>query len=88
VWRGAWREISWESDRSKALAGLAPHLVKFSYTALFSLWNETLRFLSTRRRRDLLSDIRALAPVVAALGGGEAVLETVDAIQDVCRWWP
>jgi len=82
------REIRWEDDRSKVLAGLAPHLAKFPYTALFSLWNETLRILSTRRRRDLLSDIRALAPVVVALGGGEAVRETVDAIQDVCRWWP
>ena len=83
----AW-EIRWEYDRSKALAGLSPHLAKFPYTALFSLWNKTLRILSTRRRRDLLSDIRALAPAVAALGGGEAVRETVDAIQDVCRWWP
>jgi len=82
------REIRDEGTRSRALAGLAPHLAEFPFVTLFSLWGETLRILSTRRRRDLSSDIRALAPVVAALGGGEAVAETVGAIKDVCRWWP
>jgi hypothetical protein len=82
------REIEDEYDRSRALAGLGPYLAEFPRTILFSLWRETLRILSTHRRRDLLGDIRALAPVVAALGGGEAVVEIIGAIQDVFRWWP
>jgi len=34
------------------------------------------------------ADLPALAPVIAALGGVEAVVETFRAIQDVGRWWP
>jgi len=34
------------------------------------------------------ADLPALAPVIAALGGAEAVAETCRAIQDVGRWWP
>ena len=37
---------------------------------------------------DLLADLRALEPVVARLGGEEAIAETFHAIQDVGRWWP
>jgi len=41
-----------------------------------------------RTRRHLLSDLRALEPVIAALGKVEGVIETARAIQDVGRWWP
>ena len=37
---------------------------------------------------ELMADLRALAPVISALGGSEAVGETFRAIQDVGRWWP
>jgi hypothetical protein len=33
-------------------------------------------------------DLIALVPVLAALGGAEAVAEAFRAIQDVGRWWP
>jgi len=33
-------------------------------------------------------DLIALVPVLTALGGAEAVAETIRAIQDVGRWWP
>jgi hypothetical protein len=55
---------------------------------LYSLWTETLPLLARRTRNDLLADLRALEPVVARLGGPEAVAETFRAIQDVGRWWP
>ena len=39
-------------------------------------------------RKELLANLCALAPVIAALGGPEALAETFRAIQDVGRWWP
>jgi hypothetical protein len=41
-----------------------------------------------RSRSELLADLAALAPVIAALGGPEAIAETCRAIEDVGRWWP
>jgi len=82
------RAIGDEEARSNALARLAPRLRELPPEILYRLWEETLRVLVTRTRRDLLSDLEALAPVLMALGGGEAVAETITAIQDMGRWWP
>ncbi len=82
------REIEREDRRAEALAGLAPHLARLPREQLSPLWRETLHILAARTRQDLLADLRALGPVVAALGGAEAVAGTFRAIQDVGRWWP
>ena len=47
-----------------------------------------LHFLANRSRRDILSDLQVLSPVIADLGGENAVTEIFRAIQDVGRWWP
>lgn len=44
--------------------------------------------LARRTRADLLSDLQALVPVIATLGGETAVVETFNAVADVGRWWP
>jgi hypothetical protein len=88
------REIGDEHDRAAALAELARRLAALPRSVVASLWVEAqdgatlLRFSARRSRPDLLSDIRALAPLIAALGGDEAIAETFHAIQDVGRWWP
>ncbi len=85
------REIEGKFARARALAGLAPHWAAWARQdrrAAYSPWPETLRALAARPRRDLLGDLRALGPALAALGGDEAVRETVRAIHDVGRWWP
>jgi hypothetical protein len=82
------RGIGEEWCRPETLADLAPYLAELAPTTLCSLWCETLPVLSTRTRTDLLADLCALAPVVAALGGAQAMAETFRAIQDVGRWWP
>jgi hypothetical protein len=87
-------EADWDHARARALSDLASSLAALPLTSLAHLWLEDqkggnlLHALARRPRRDLLSDIRTLAPVIAALGGPEAVAETVRAIQDVGRWWP
>ncbi len=74
-------------DRARALAALAPRLAEMPRERLYPLWRETLPLLAARTRKDLLADLRALAPVVQALGGAEAVAETFRATQDVGQWW-
>jgi len=82
------REIRDQPQRAKALAALASHLAKLPRPVLYSLWDETLPILARRTRRDLLTDLGALAPVIVALGGAKALAETARAIQDAARWWP
>ena len=67
---------------------LAPYLTELSHDELYSLWREILPILAAHTRSDLLSDLHTLTPVIATLGGAEAVEETFHAIQDVSRWWP
>jgi len=85
------REIQYEKHRADALAALAPHLTRWAERdrqAAYTAWKETLPALARRTRQGVLSDIRALTPFIAALGGAEAVAETVRAVRDVGRWWP
>lgn len=74
--------------RVKALAELTAHLTELPLTTVVPLWHGMLHLLAGRTRRNLLSDIRTVEPIIAALGGEEAVAETFRAIQDVGRWWP
>ncbi len=81
-------EIGDEGSRARVLAELAEHMLELSRQHLYLLWQEALRVLAARTRHDLLADLRALAPVIAVLGGQKAVDETFHAIQDMGRWWP
>jgi len=44
--------------------------------------------LSRRTCTDLLGDLAALGVLIARLGGAAAITETMQAIEDVGRWWP
>ena len=72
--------------RARALSGLIPLLVTLSSHTLFQLWRTTLRLAARRTRAKLLSDIRSLAPVIAALGGQEIMPEVFHSIQEVGTW--
>jgi tetratricopeptide (TPR) repeat protein len=76
------------SRRFEALAELSPRLVDLDIDDFSPAWNETLRILASRTRRDLLMDILALVQVIDRVGGPESVADTFQAIQDVERWWP
>lgn len=45
-----------------------------------------LHVLAAHTRQDSLAETRALEPVIAALGGTQAMAETARATQDVERW--
>jgi hypothetical protein len=82
------RGIEDEGVRAWALAVLAPCLAALPRSQVLPLWEETLCLSTTRSRRDVLADLGALAPVIASLGGSEAIEAACRAIEDVGRWWP
>jgi hypothetical protein len=47
-----------------------------------------LHALACCRRDALLCELAALAPLIAHLGGTQAVGETLLAVRDVAQWWP
>ncbi|MEH1902218.1 MAG: NB-ARC domain-containing protein [Nostoc sp.] len=81
------RAIQSENSRAYALSALASGLSQMPSTELFPLWQYTLHELSLRTRPNLLQDIKALFPVIFALGGEAATAEVARAIGDVARWW-
>ncbi|MDZ8228321.1 hypothetical protein, partial [Nostoc sp. ChiVER01] len=81
------RAIQYEYSRASALSALASGLSQMPNAKLFPLWQDTLHKLSVRTRPNLLQDIKALFPVIFALGGEAATAEVARAIVDVARWW-
>ncbi|BAY29523.1 regulatory protein [Nostoc carneum NIES-2107] len=83
----ATRAIQNEYYRAYALSALASGLSKMPNAKLFPLWQDTLDELYVQTRPNLLQDIKALFPVIFALGGEAATAEVARAIIDVGRWW-
>src|SRR5262249_36521091 len=82
------RAIRDVESRAEALSGLAPRLVSLPGSSLVRLWSNVLHNSSVRERRGLLSDLKALSPLILALGGPEGAREVASAILDSGRWWP
>jgi hypothetical protein len=82
------RQISDEYARARALAALAPRLAEVQPVTLYAEWQKTLRNLANLSRHNGLFVLKAYAPILAKLGGAQAVAGTLRSIQDVGRWWP
>lgn len=82
--------LGWENMpvRKDALEALAPGLSRLPRVTLVDFWPKVLRHLSSRGRSDILSDLGALAPLIAALGSDAVLVDVSHVIQDVGRWWP
>ncbi|NEP06065.1 MAG: hypothetical protein F6K34_15290, partial [Okeania sp. SIO4D6] len=80
-------QIKEEKYRVQVLSAWANQLSQMPKTQLYSLWQNILHTLSFGSRPELLSNIKALTPVIFSLGGEEAIKNTAIAIQDVSRWW-
>jgi hypothetical protein len=75
------------SNREFALNEVTNNLSSLSEDDLIPLWKTMLHTLEQNKRVDLLLGIEAFVPAIAVLGGNAAVLKTIQAIQDVSRWW-
>lgn len=81
------QSIQNEFERADALRVLAVALAKFPHTDLHPLWVEMLHGLASRSRRDLLSDLRELTPIISSLGKVEAIAALCHVIKDIGRQW-
>jgi hypothetical protein len=73
--------------RFEVLRILAPHLAQLPLELLYPLWCHTLHQVSTRSRRDMLLDLRALIPVLLAISHEQVMVEIAQAVIDVGRWF-
>jgi hypothetical protein len=82
------REIGSAELREKALSGLAPSLAALPVPDIYRLWRETLHRAAERSRPHLLTDLRALTPLLERMGGTPALLSLLRSVCDVGGWWP
>jgi hypothetical protein len=54
----------------------------------WQIWHDLLRYSASFRRSEFLADLTALTPLMIHVNGSQAVLDTVDAVLDVQKWWP
>lgn len=85
---------AWENaPKSGAFSGtriiesLAPLIAELDPRQTSSRWCADLERAS-RDRRLLLNELRALAPLVARLGGQDGILSVVTAVDEIAKWWP
>ena len=81
------RQIRFDQWRQQAIRTLIPRLLELPAETLRSLLQLTLRVASRRARDGVLSDLEALAPIIHALGGIDAVASAVNSIREVTKWW-
>jgi hypothetical protein len=67
---------------------LADRLCTMEPNDLAIFLRERLVSLASLSRPDLLAKLKHLAPAFARAGGTQAIRDTYNAIDDVCRWWP
>jgi hypothetical protein len=82
------RAIGSSAKRVEVLAELAQRLAALPVQSLYPLWHNVLSILASYSREELLENLLAFEPIIAALGGKVALVETSCAIQNVGRWWP
>lgn len=70
------------------LAEIVPILAQLPPEQLHQIWQEMLPHLYQRQRKNLLTDVKTLEPIILSLGGTESMAEISRTIQDVGRWWP
>lgn len=75
-------------DGVTILRTIAPHLPDLPPAGAREAWSGFLEKVSDRSREAVLADLRAVVPLLAAVGGQDAVEEVFEAIQDIGRWWP
>ncbi len=91
VWRevlAATQQIENTKEYSKMIATLSPQLATWPLSTLYKVWRDIIPRLASSTRQYLVPNLCCLTPVLATLGGTEAPVELLHAIEDVYRWWP
>lgn len=80
------KDIQYERDRIIVLIALASPISKMPKDELLPLWQTIKHWLSQLSRQEFAHHVLALAAVIHAIGGQEAVVEALMETQDVERW--
>ena len=80
------KDIPLRWDRIPVLIALASRMSKMPNDELLPLWQTTRHWLSQQSGQELAHHVLALTAVIYAIGGSEAVTESLIEIQDVKRW--
>jgi hypothetical protein len=63
-------------------------LVDLPAGEMWLVFDELMALVAGRIRLQSLAIVYTITPLSIALGGGDAAREVLDAVMDVCRWWP
>lgn len=74
--------------RDLALSAISKQVVHLLPSEAYRLWSKSLHRSAETSRVGLLTNLMALTPVIACLGGADAADEIFQAIHDVGEWWP
>jgi hypothetical protein len=80
----------WGNDwtRTEHLRTVVPCLLQIPPIKLYPALCSALHELASRPRNEFVRDLRALLPLVASIGGHEALRQTMDGSADVGLWFP
>jgi hypothetical protein len=81
-------EITDLNARAGPLSELSLRLTESPSRQVQQLWSHAIHRSATRSRPNLLSDLRALSPIINKLGGPEVVREITSDIYDIGQCWP
>jgi hypothetical protein len=81
-------EVRNDADRRAVLHVLPPAARSIPVSELYQAWSEAMQILAHRSRSDFLRDLGALLPLVARLGGHEALEGASKALEEVRNLWP
>jgi hypothetical protein len=76
------------SHRDAAMRELSLRLARVRRSDAIPQWDKILDNMSHCERYEVLTGIRALAPLIVALSGAQGAIRTFRTIQEVGRWWP
>jgi hypothetical protein len=79
------QSIDVPTARVSALKGLAPVWAQLPEHQAYTFWKQLLHEGAARRRSFFLTDLMGLVPLIAKLGGTEALVEMASAVLDICR---
>ena len=72
----------------ETLAPIADYLAQLPQANAVAIWQNIIATLQRLPRPTLVTKLRALAPVLEAVGDKRMIRETGDALSDVARWFP
>ena len=80
--------VDYINDRADMLCRLSPALAGLDRKVLYAMWGKGLQRLAVNTRAEFMSDLGALATVIARLGGDAGIVGVREAIRDAGQWWP